>query len=168
MTQSVTLGGNPIQIGGTFPQVGSTAPAFKLVAKDLSDTTLENFAGKRKVLNIFPSIDTPTCATSVRQFNTKAAQLKNTVVLCLSADLPFAQSRFCGAEGLDNVLTLSTMRGREFLQNYGVAIESGPLVGVAARAVVVLDENNRVLHSELVSEIKNEPNYDAALSALNA
>ena len=166
MTQTVTLGGNPIQIGGTFPQVGSTAPAFKLVAKDLSDTTLENFAGKRKVLNIFPSIDTPTCATSVRQFNTKAAQLKNTVVLCISADLPFAQSRFCGAEGLDNVLTLSTMRGREFLQNYGVAIESGPLVGVAARAVVVLDENNRVLHSELVSEIKNEPNYDAALAAL--
>jgi len=166
MTQTVTLGGNPIQIGGTFPQVGSTAPAFKLVAKDLSDTTLENFAGKRKVLNIFPSIDTPTCATSVRQFNTKAAQLKNTVVFCISADLPFAQSRFCGAEGLDNVLTLSTMRGREFLQNYGVAIESGPLVGVAARAVVVLDENNRVLHSELVSEIKNEPNYDAALAAL--
>ena len=166
MTQSVTLGGNPIQIGGTFPQVGSTAPAFKLVAKDLSDTTLENFAGKRKVLNIFPSIDTPTCATSVRQFNTKAAQLKNTVVLCISADLPFAQSRFCGAEGTDNVLTLSTMRGREFLQNFGVAIESGPLVGVAARAVVVLDENNRVLHSELVREIKNEPNYDAALAAL--
>ena len=166
MTQTVTLGGNPIQIGGTLPQVGSTAPAFKLVAKDLSDTALESFAGKRKVLNIFPSIDTPTCATSVRQFNTKAAQLKNTVVLCISADLPFAQSRFCGAEGLDNVLTLSTMRGREFLQNYGVAIESGPLVGVAARAVVVLDENNRVLHSELVSEIKNEPNYDAALAAL--
>lgn len=166
MTQSVTLGGNPIQIGGTLPQVGSTPPAFKLVAKDLSDTTLENFAGKRKVLNIFPSIDTPTCATSVRQFNTKAAQLKNTVVLCISADLPFAQSRFCGAEGLDNVLTLSTMRGREFLQDYGVSIESGPIAGLTARAVVVLDENNRVLHSELVNEIKNEPNYDAALAAL--
>ena len=166
MTQTVTLGGNLIQIGGTLPQVGSTAPAFKLVAKDLSDTTLENFAGKRKVLNIFPSIDTPTCATSVHQFNTKAAQLKNTVVLCISADLPFAQSRFCGAEGLDNVLTLSTMRGREFLQDYGVAIESGPIAGLTARAVVVLDESNRVLHSELVSEIKNEPNYDAALAAL--
>jgi len=166
MTQTVTLGGNPIQIGGTLPKAGSTAPAFKLVAKDLSDTTLENFAGQRKVLNIFPSIDTPTCANSVRQFNTKAAQLKNTVVLCISADLPFAQSRFCGAEGLDNVLTLSTMRGREFLQNYGVAIESGPIAGVTARAVVVLDENNHVLHSELVSEIKNEPNYDAALAAL--
>lgn len=166
MTQTVTLGGNPIQIGGTLPQAGSTAPTFKLVAKDLSDVTLDTYAGKRKVLNIFPSIDTPTCATSVRKFNTEASQLTNTVVLCISADLPFAQSRFCGAENLDNVQTLSTMRGREFLQNYGVAIESGPIAGVAARAVVVLDENNRVLHSELVSEIKNEPNYAAALAAL--
>ena len=166
MTQTVTLGGNAIQIDGTLPQAGGTAPAFKLVAKDLSDTTLETFAGKRKVLNIFPSVDTPTCATSVRQFNTKASQLKNTVVLCISADLPFAQSRFCGAEGLDNVQTLSTMRGREFMKDYGVAIESGPIAGLTARAVVVLDENNRVLHSELVSEIKNEPNYDAALAAL--
>lgn len=166
MPQTVTLGGNPIQIGGTLPKTGDTAPAFKLVAKDLSDVSLDNYAGKRKVLNIFPSIDTPTCATSVRKFNAEAAQLKNTVVLCISADLPFAQSRFCGAEGLDNVQTLSTMRGREFLQNYGVAIESGPIAGVAARAVVVLDENNRVLHSELVSEIKNEPNYDAALAVL--
>ena len=166
MTQTVTLGGNPIQIGGTLPKTGSTAPAFKLVAKDLSDVTLDNYAGKRKVLNIFPSIDTPTCATSVRKFNAEAAQLKNTVVLCVSADLPFAQLRFCGAENLDNVQTLSTMRGRDFLQHYGVAIESGPIAGVAARAVVVLDENNKVLHSELVSEIKNEPNYAAALAAL--
>ena len=166
MTQTVTLGGNPIQIGGTLPKTGSTAPAFKLVAKDLSDVTLDNYAGKRKVLNIFPSIDTPTCATSVRKFNAEAAQLKNTVVLCVSADLPFAQSRFCGDENLDNVKTLSTMRGRDFLQHYGVAIESGPIAGVAARAVVVLDENNKVLHSELVSEIKNEPNYAAALAAL--
>jgi thiol peroxidase len=166
MTQTVTLGGNPIQVGGTLPKVGATAPAFKLVAKDLSDASLENFAGKRKVLNIFPSVDTPTCATSVRQFNAKASQLKNTVVLCISADLPFAQSRFCGAEGLDNVQTLSTMRGREFMAHYGVAIESGPIAGLTARAVVVLDENNRVLHSELVNEIKNEPNYDAALAAL--
>ena len=166
MTQTVTLGGNPIQIGGTLPKTGSTAPAFKLVAKDLSDVTLDNYAGKRKVLNIFPSIDTPTCATSVRKFNAEAAQLKNTVVLCVSADLPFAQSRFCGAENLDNVQTLSTMRGRDFLQHYGVAIESGPIAGVAARAVVVLDENNKVLHSELVSEIKNEPNYAAAFAAL--
>ncbi|MEN9880454.1 MAG: putative thiol peroxidase [Pseudomonadota bacterium] len=166
MTQTVTLGGNAIQVGGTLPKVGATAPAFKLVAKDLSDASLESFAGKRKVLNIFPSVDTPTCATSVRQFNAKASQLKNTVVLCISADLPFAQSRFCGAEGLDNVQTLSTMRGREFMVHYGVAIESGPIAGLTARAVVVLDENNRVLHSELVSEIKNEPNYDAALAVL--
>ena len=166
MTQTVTLGGNPIQIGGTLPANGTTAPAFKLVAKDLSDATLESFAGKRKVLNIFPSVDTPTCATSVRKFNEQAAQLNNTVVLCISADLPFAQSRFCGAEGLDNVQTLSTMRGREFMQNYGVAIESGPIAGLTARAVLVLDENNHVLHSELVSEIKNEPNYDAVLAVL--
>jgi thiol peroxidase len=166
MTQNVTLGGNPIQVGGTLPQPASTAPAFKLVAKDLSDVTLDNFSGKRKVLNIFPSVDTPTCAASVRKFNAQAAQLNNTVVLCISADLPFAQSRFCAAEGLDNVQTLSTMRGREFMQNYGVGIETGPIAGLAARAVIVLDESNRVLHSELVNEIKNEPNYDAALAAL--
>lgn len=166
MTQTVTLGGNPIQISGTLPQPGTTAPAFKLVAKDLSDVSLDNYAGKRKVLNIFPSIDTPTCATSVRKFNAEAAQLKNTVVLCISADLPFAQTRFCGAEGLESVQTLSTMRGHDFLQHYGVGIESGPIAGVAARAVIVLDENNKVLHSELVNEIKNEPNYAAAMAAL--
>jgi thiol peroxidase len=162
----VTLGGNPITINGKFPQKGDAAPAFSLVAKDLSDATLATFAGKRKILNIFPSIDTPTCAASVRQFNAQANAKPNTVVLCISADLPFAQGRFCGAEGLENVINLSTMRGREFLDAYGVAIASGPLVGVAARAVVVLDENDRVLHSELVSEIKNEPDYAAALAVL--
>ena len=166
MTQTVTLGGNPIQVGGTFPQAGVNASAFTLVAKDLSDATLESFSGKRKVLNIFPSVDTPICATSVRKFNERASQLSNTVVLCISADLPFAQTRFCGAEGLDNVQTLSTIRGREFMQNYGVAIESGPIAGLTARAVIVLDENNRVLHSELVNEIKSEPDYEAALKAL--
>ena len=166
MANTVTLGGNPVHIVGNFPQKGQTAPALSLVGKDLSDVTLENYAGKRKVLNIFPSIDTPTCATSVRKFNQSANDLPNTVVLCISADLPFAQSRFCGAEGLSNVITLSTMRGVEFMQAYGVAVRSGPLAGVAARAVVVLDENNRVLHSELVSEIKNEPDYAAALKAL--
>ena len=166
MTQTVTLGGNPIQVGGTFPQAGVNASAFTLVAKDLSDATLESFSGKRKVLNIFPSVDTPICATSVRKFNERASQLSNTVVLCISADLPFAQTRFCGAEGLDNVQTLSTIRGREFMQNYGVAIESGPIAGLTARAVIVLDENNRVLHSELVHEIKTEPDYEAALKAL--
>lgn len=166
MTQTVTLGGNPIAIAGKFPQKGDTAPAFSLVAKDLSDVALASFAGKRKILNIFPSIDTPTCATSVRQFNAKANGLPNTVVLCISADLPFAQARFCGAEGLDNVITLSTLRGREFIEAYGVAITSGPLAGLTARAVVVLDENDKVIHSELVSEIKNEPDYAAALAAL--
>ncbi|MBL8403669.1 MAG: thiol peroxidase [Dechloromonas sp.] len=166
MSQTVTLGGNPIIVSGTLPQKGDTAPAFSLVAKDLSDVTLGSLAGKRKILNIFPSIDTPTCATSVRQFNAKANDKPNTVILCISADLPFAQARFCGAEGLANVITLSTMRGRDFLEAYGVAIANGPLAGVSARAVVVLDENNRVLHSELVSEIKNEPDYAAALAAL--
>jgi len=166
MSNTVTLGGNPVQVAGSFPQKGQTAPAFTLVAKDLTDISLASFSGKRKVLNIFPSIDTPTCATSVRKFNQSANDLTNTVVLCISADLPFAQNRFCGAEGLANVVTLSTMRGNEFLQAYGVALESGPLAGVAARSVVVLDENDKVLHSELVSEIKNEPDYAAALKAL--
>lgn len=166
MANTVTLGGNPVEVAGSFPQKGQAAAAFSLVGKDLADVTLASFAGKRKVLNIFPSIDTPTCATSVRTFNKKANDLTNTVVLCISADLPFAQSRFCGAEGLANVVALSTMRGAEFLKAYGVALASGPLAGVAARAVVVLDENNTVLHSELVAEIKNEPNYDAALKAL--
>jgi len=162
----VTLKGNPVQVDGQLPAVGSKAPAFSLVAKDLSDTTLASFDGKRKVLNIFPSIDTPTCATSVRRFNEKGSQLGNTVVLCISADLPFAQARFCGAEGLSNVVTLSTLRGHDFLKSYGVAIASGPLAGLAARAVVVLDEHDKVLHTELVGEIANEPNYDAALKAL--
>lgn len=166
MSQTVTLRGNPINIAGRFPQPGDAAPDFSLVGKDLADVTLASFAGKRKILNIFPSIDTPTCATSVRQFNQKANGLPNTVVLCISADLPFAQSRFCGAEGLNNVVTLSTMRGREFLETYGVAIASGPLVGLTARAVVVLDENDKVLHAELVPEIGQEPDYGAALAAL--
>lgn len=163
---AVSLGGKPVAIRGRFPQKGDAAAAFSLVGKDLANVTLDQFAGKRKILNIFPSIDTPTCAMSVRQFNTKANGLANTVVLCISADLPFAQARFCGAEGLENVITLSAMRGRKFLQDYGVEIADGPLEGVSARAVVVLDEGNRVLHSELVSEIKNEPDYQAALAVL--
>ena len=166
MSNTVTLGGNPIEVSGNLPAKGDQAPAFSLVGKDLADVTLASLGSKRKILNIFPSIDTPTCATSVRKFNQRANEVANTVVLCISADLPFAQSRFCGAEGLDNVLTLSTMRGVEFLQAYGVAIGNGPLAGVAARAVVVLDENNRVLHSELVGEIKDEPDYEAALKSL--
>jgi len=166
MATTVTLGGNAIEVAGNFPKKGQAAPAFSLVGKDLADVSLASFAGKRKVLNIFPSIDTPTCAMSVRKFNQSANGLVNTVVLCISADLPFAQKRFCGAEGLDNVVTLSTMRGREFLDAYGVAVTSGPLAGVAARAVVVIDENDKVVHSELVREIKTEPDYDAALKAL--
>ena len=162
----VTLAGNPITINGRFPQKGDAAPAFSLVAKNLADTPLSAFAGKSKILNIFPSIDTPTCATSVRKFNAQANALPNTVVLCISADLPFAQARFCGAEGLDNVVTLSTLRGRGFHDAYGVDIANGPLAGLTARAVVVLDENDQVIHSELVSEIKNEPDYAAALAAL--
>jgi thiol peroxidase len=162
----VTRRGSPVQISGELPKVGSKAPAFKLVGGDLSDVTLETFAGKRKVLNIFPSVDTPTCATSVRKFNAQANELNNAVVLCISADLPFAQARFCGAEGLENVKNLSTMRGADFMQAYGVAIADGPMVGLTTRAVVVLDENDNVLHSELVPEIGQEPNYDAALAVL--
>ncbi|KAA5841556.1 MULTISPECIES: thiol peroxidase [Pseudomonas] len=162
----VTLKGNPVQVNGQLPQTGAKAPAFSLVGAGLADITLSSFAGKRKVLNIFPSVDTPTCATSVRKFNAQASGLNNTVVLCISADLPFAQARFCGAEGLENVQNLSTLRGREFIENYGVAIADGPLAGLTARAVVVLDENDTVLHSELVKEIAEEPNYDAALAVL--
>ncbi|MGY3041568.1 thiol peroxidase [Rhodanobacter sp. TND4EL1] len=162
----VTFKGQPININGQFPIAGSTAPAFALVGGDLSDVTLSSYGGKRKVLNVFPSIDTGVCATSVRRFNELAGQLDNTVVLCISADLPFAQARFCGAEGLDQVINLSLMRGRQFLNDYGVAIASGPLAGLAARAVVVLDEHDKVIHAELVSEIGHEPNYDAALKAL--
>jgi thiol peroxidase len=162
----VTLKGNPVSVDGPFPKVGDKAPGFKLVGKDLADVTLADFTGKRKVLNIFPSVDTPTCATSVRRFNEQASTLNNAVVLCISADLPFAQSRFCGAEGLNNVVSLSTLRGHDFLQHYGVAIASGPLAGLAARAVVVLDEHDKVVHSELVGEIADEPNYATALAAL--
>jgi thioredoxin-dependent peroxiredoxin len=162
----VTLGGNPIDVGGTFPGAGQTAPDFTLVGTDLGDLKLANFAGKRKVLNIVPSLDTPTCATSTRKFNEAAGKLDNTVVVVVSGDLPFAMKRFCTTEGIENVVSASAFRGHEFAQAYGVDITSGPLRGLTARAVVVLDENNKVLHSERVSEIKQEPNYDAALAAL--
>jgi thiol peroxidase len=162
---TVTLRGNAIDVGGTFPQPGAAAPGFTLVGKDLSDVSLESFDG-RKVLNIFPSVDTGTCAASVRRFNELASKLENTVVLCVSADLPFAQARFCGAEGLENVVTLSTLRHGDFLSAYGVAIASGPMTGLAARAVVVLDADDKVVYSQLVPEIANEPDYDAAIAAL--
>jgi thiol peroxidase len=164
---SVNFKGNPVHVDGQFPKVGDKAPAFRLVAGDLSEKTLRDFAGKRKVLNIFPSIDTGVCAASVRHFNKDAAGLRNAVVLCISADLPFAQARFCGAEGIENVVMLSMMRGREFLKDYGVAMTDGPLAGLAARAVVVLDENDKVIHAQLVDEIGHEPDYDSALKALD-
>jgi len=151
---------------GDFPETGKTAPAFSLVSKDLKDITLESFGTKRKILNIVPSLDTATCAASERRFNQVAGGLDNAVVITISADLPFAMARFCASEGLNNVVNLSLMRGREFLLNYGVEIASGVLTGLAARAVIVLDGNNVVRYTELVSEIKNEPNYDAALAAL--
>ena len=163
---TVKFKGNPVQVGGKLPVKGAKAPSFKLVDKTLADRTLADFAGKRKVLNIFPSIDTGVCAASVRRFNQLASGLKDTVVLCISADLPFAQARFCGAEGIENVTTLSTMRGREFLDAYGVAMQDGPLGGLAARAVVVLDRDDTVRHVQLVDEITHEPDYDAAVAAL--
>lgn len=163
---NVTLGGNPIKVAGNLPGKGDTAPDFTLTSKDLKDVNLGDFAGKRKVLNIVPSLDTPVCAKSTRIFNERASGAANTAVLVISADLPFAMNRFCGAEGINNVVTLSTLRSRDFHARYGVDITDGPLKGLTARAVVVLDENNRVLHSQLVPEIKNEPDYEAALAAL--
>mgnify|MGYP001595866108 CR=1 FL=1 len=163
---SVTLGGNPIMVAGNFPRKGDTAPDFTLTNKDLKDVSLKDFAGKCKVLNIVPSLDTPVCAKSTRIFNEKAGGMANTAVLVISADLPFAMNRFCGAEGLANVTTLSTVRGREFHTKYGVDIADGPLKGLTARGVVVLDQNNKVLHAELVPEIKQEPDYEAALAVL--
>ncbi len=163
----VTMGGTPIKIEGIFPQVGTTAPVFSLVNRDLKNVTLADFSGKKKVLNIVPSLDTPVCALSTRKFNQRASEMNNTAVLIIAADLPFAMSRFCDLEGLDKVVPLSTMRGAQFMRDYGVAIADGPFAGITARAVIVLDENDKIIHAELVSEIKNEPDYDAALAALN-
>lgn len=163
---TVTLKGKVVTVAGALPKKGESAPGFSLTGKDLADVSIDSYTGKRKVLNIVPSLDTPTCAQSTRVFNRKASDMTNTVVLVISADLPFAMSRFCSAEGLNSVVTLSTFRDREFHSKYGVDIVDGVLRGLTARAVVVLDVNNRVLHSELVPEIANEPNYDAALAAL--
>ncbi len=166
MKQIIHFQGNPTLVSGKLPKPGDTAPDFTLIGTDLSDITLNSFTGKRKVLNIFPSIDTGVCATSVRKFNQLASELENTVVLCISSDLPFAQSRFCGTEGLSNVITLSTLRSGDFKQAYGVEIVQGPLATLTARAILVLNEHNKILHSQLVDEITTEPNYDAALTAL--
>lgn len=163
---TITLKGNKLETCGNLPAVGSAAPAFTLVKTDLSETTLSQHAGKRLVLNIFPSIDTPTCATSVRTFNQQASDMANTQVLCVSADLPFALARFCGAEGISNVATASAFRNPEFGNAYGLTMTTGPLKGLLARAVVVLDEQGKVLHTELVSEIANEPDYAAVLATL--
>lgn len=163
---TVTLKGNPIHTNGELPAVGAKAPDFRLTANDLKDLSLADFAGKRKVLNIVPSLDTDVCATSARKFNERAGQLPGTVVLVVSADLPFASKRFCAAEGLKNVVPLSLLRDKKFAQDYGVLITDGPMAGLCARAVVVLDASDRVVHTQLVPEIVQEPDYDAALAAL--
>ena len=163
---SITLGGNPIHTNGELPQIGSKAIDFNLVKTDLGTTTLADFAGSRIVLNIFPSIDTGTCATSVRKFNEKASSLNNTKVLCISRDLPFAQKRFCGTEGLEQVINLSDFKDGSFGKNYGLEITDGPLAGLHSRVIIVIDENGSILHTEQVSEIANEPNYEAAISVL--
>ena len=163
---SITLGGNPIHTSGELPKVGSKLADFKLVQNDLSVADLSTFAGKKLVLNIFPSIDTGTCATSVRKFNESASNLANTTVLCISRDLPFAQKRFCGAEGLENVVNLSDFQEGAFGKDNGLDILNGPLAGLHSRAIIVVDENGVVTHTEQVGEIANEPNYEAALAAL--
>ncbi len=163
---TVTLGGNPVSTSGDLPAVGKKAPDFTLTGGDLADVSLSKYAGKKVILNIFPSIDTAVCATSVRKFNQAAAGLPNTVVLAISRDLPFAQKRFCGAEGIENVVTLSAMKDTDFGKSYGVLMTSGPLAGLFARSVVVLDEKGNVKYKELVPEIKEEPKYDAALAAV--
>jgi len=158
--------GTPVHTNGELPAIGTKAPDFTLVAGDLSEKTLGDFAGRRKILNIVPSLDTPVCATSARRFNEEAGALENTVVLVISADLPFAQGRFCATEGLEDVVALSMMRDRKFAEDYGVLLVDGPLAGIAARAVVVLDENDTVIHTQLVDEITTEPDYEAALAAV--
>ncbi|MEX0846895.1 MAG: thiol peroxidase [Ilumatobacteraceae bacterium] len=158
------LGGNPVNTVGDLPSIGSN-PTFSLTKGNLSEVTPADYAGKKVILNIFPSVDTPTCATSVRTFNQRAASLDNTVVVCVSADLPFAQGRFCGAEGLENVETASSFRS-DFGQQFGLTLADSVLAGLLARAVVVLDETGTVTYSELVPEIAIEPNYDAAIAAL--
>lgn len=162
----ITLGGNPIHTLGELPAVGTKAPDFSLTAKDLSVKSLADFSGKKVVLNIFPSIDTSTCATSVRTFNEKASSLDNTIMVCVSRDLPFAQSRFCGAEGLENVITLSDFANGSFGKDYALEITDGPLANLHSRAIVVIDENGIITHTEQVGEIADEPNYEAAISSL--
>jgi thiol peroxidase len=163
---TITLGGNPIHTSGELPTVGSKAPDFQLIKSDLSIASLADYAGSKLVMNIFPSIDTGVCATSVRTFNQKAATLENTKVLCISRDLPFAQKRFCGAEGIENVENLSDFKDGSFGNNYGLTITDGPLAGLHSRVVIVVDENGIVSHAQQVPEIAEEPNYETALAVL--
>lgn len=163
---TITLQGNEIHTNGDLPKVGDNAPDFSLVNAELGDVSLTTYKGKKKLLSIVPSLDTPVCAISTKKFNDAAKEKSDTVFLMIAADLPFAMSRFCTAEGTDNVIALSMMRSRKFAKDYGVLIEDGPLAGITARALVVIDENDKVIHSELVPEIAQEPNYDAALATL--
>ena len=165
---TITLQGNEIHTSGDLPNVGAHAPECTLTDAELNDIPLSQWHGRKKLMNIFPSIDTGVCAMSTRKFNEHAQEHQDTVMLMISADLPFAQKRFCGDEGLENVITLSTMRSPEFARDYGVLITDGPLAGLTARAVLVLDENDTVVHSELVPEIAQEPDYEAALKVLGS
>lgn len=162
----ITFKGNPVNTGGSLPNVGSQAADFSLVKSDLSEVKLSDFKGKNVVLNIFPSIDTGVCAASVRRFNKEASSLNNTAVLCISADLPFAAGRFCGAEGLEDVITLSTFRDHDFAEKYGVLMTDGPLRGLLARSVVVVNGEGKVVYTELVPEIAQEPDYESAINSI--
>lgn len=166
--ETVICRGQEAHTSGPMVKVGQQAPDFRATNAYLQDVSLSSFKGKRIILNIFPSLDTPTCALSVQQFNARASELENTVVLCLSMDLPFAQSRFCSTEGLNNVVPLSLFRSHDFLKEYGLQLADGPLKGLMARAVIVIDETGKVCYTQLVSNISNEPDYDAALRAANA
>ncbi|MFQ5659230.1 MAG: thiol peroxidase [Gammaproteobacteria bacterium] len=163
---AITLRGNEIHTNGELPSVGAQAPDFVLVDGDLNNITLATYQGRKKLLNIVPSLDTPVCQTSTRKFNEHAQGRDDVVFLIVSADLPFAMKRFCTAEATDNVIPLAMMRSRNFAKDYGVLIEDGPLAGITARAVVVIDDNDKIAYTELVPEIANEPDYDAALAAL--
>jgi thiol peroxidase len=163
---TITRAGSPINTSGSLPKIGTQAPDFTLTKTDLSEVSLQDFLGKRVVLNIFPSLDTPTCSNSVRQFNSEMNNLENTVVLCISADLPFAQQRFCGAENLTNVTPVSVFRHPEFGTNYGVTIIDSPLKGILSRAVVIIDAQGKVIYTEQVAELRDEPHYEAAVEAL--
>ena len=163
---TITLHGDPVKTNGDLPKVGTTAPDFTLVNGDLKEVSLRDFAGKQKILNIVPSLDTPVCQTSTRRFNEAAAKMQDAVVLTVSADLPFAMTRFCNTENIKSVIPLSMMRSHHFARDYGVLIQDGPLAGITARAVVVLDADNKVKYTQLVPEVADEPDYEAALAAL--